>query len=159
MVELVPGDHKTAQSKHWRKQNCHLQACFLQRKGMNDPQSAHTRVTVMNYLMTLCYSIKSQPPPESILLSPLYPEHCLSPNPEPCLSVTRSHSYERAPVNFTSPTNTFSPQSYHRSFLQALGLSPVYQLIELNFTVKVTGALSPCQGMSMQICLKLYCGN
>lgn len=45
------------------------------------------------------------------------PGHCLGPNPEPCLSVPRTHPYEKGAMYFAFFTNRISPYASYKSFL------------------------------------------
>ena len=43
--------------------------------------------------------------------------HCLGLNPEPCLSVTRTHPNEKGPMYFASFTSRIYPYAYYKPFL------------------------------------------
>lgn len=68
-------------------------------------------------LVIFCYSIKSQFSSESP-----NPEHCLDPNPDLCLLVTRTQPCERGPMYFTSSVNRLYPYAYYKPFLLRLSL-------------------------------------
>ena len=72
---------------------------------------------------------------------PPNPENCLDSNPGLCLSVNRTHPYERGSVCFVSSNNRIPPYAYYKSVLPRPVQSTVSQAVELMLMIKVSGTL------------------
>lgn len=88
------------------------QACFLQGKKPK-PRSPGRLGAFTNNLVSFCYSIWSHP--SQILPNP---GHYLGPYLEFCLSVPRTHPYERGHKYFSISINRTRPYLYSKPFLR-----------------------------------------
>lgn len=119
------------------------QACFLQGKKPKF-RSPGRLGAFTNNLVSFCYSIWSHP--SQILPNP---GHYLGPYLEFCLSVPRTHPYERGHKYFSISINRTRPYTF---ILNPSSVGPYpecYQPIKFFVIVKVMGALLLCKRVSM----------